>query len=481
MGGQRLRPTPDHAFRTPLTTILGLSEILRTELFGPIGSKRYRDYAADISSSAAELCKFFSGGQSSARGIASPQISKMRRALALPRPVGRSPMPGNVVPSSVLTETAAGELIGSIYDAAIDSDASQHFVERLALHLQAETCSLMSYDRRKNSSVPLCTVAVNSGGNLQSAEDFGALNACLMNELKIVGPGGVWTDEVIVPAKTRVAQRRGGHDMTQPRFGYRIGGLIDRGDAEVTFILAFRTRRRGPFGRDDVELLEQLLPHLRKALNVQRKVRETETECEVLASGFGRVPLALIIVGSDGRPFYFNDRAKDVLKSLDGLALGNDGLCGATAQETGALRKAIEGALAAASRNSDAGGEALLLSRPSGHKPFAALVVPAPTRSVLGFRGRLGPAAAIFVANSEDVNPVNTDALRRFWHLTQCEARVAALVARGMGVEEIAAELEITANTVRTHLKHIYDKTQTTGQVELVRLIVSSPAMLRQG
>lgn len=37
-----------HELRTPLNAILGFSEILKTELFGPLGDARYREYANDI-------------------------------------------------------------------------------------------------------------------------------------------------------------------------------------------------------------------------------------------------------------------------------------------------------------------------------------------------------------------------------------------------------------------------------------------------
>ena len=44
-----------HELRTPLKAILGFSEIISQECFGPAGSERYRDYAGDIHSSGAHL------------------------------------------------------------------------------------------------------------------------------------------------------------------------------------------------------------------------------------------------------------------------------------------------------------------------------------------------------------------------------------------------------------------------------------------
>lgn len=44
-----------HELRTPLNAILGFSEVMRHEMFGPLGSDRYRDYATDIQSSGHHL------------------------------------------------------------------------------------------------------------------------------------------------------------------------------------------------------------------------------------------------------------------------------------------------------------------------------------------------------------------------------------------------------------------------------------------
>jgi two-component system, cell cycle sensor histidine kinase PleC len=44
-----------HELRTPLNAVLGFSEILKTEAFGPLGAKRYKEYADDIHASGHHL------------------------------------------------------------------------------------------------------------------------------------------------------------------------------------------------------------------------------------------------------------------------------------------------------------------------------------------------------------------------------------------------------------------------------------------
>lgn len=55
MAKSRFLATMSHELRTPLNAILGFSEIMKNEVFGPIGNSSYREYAGDIHSSGTHL------------------------------------------------------------------------------------------------------------------------------------------------------------------------------------------------------------------------------------------------------------------------------------------------------------------------------------------------------------------------------------------------------------------------------------------
>ena len=59
------------------------------------------------------------------------------------------------------------------------------------------------------------------------------------------------------------------------------------------------------------------------------------------------------------------------------------------------------------------------------------------------------------------------------WNVTPTEARVALVLSEGKSLAEIASELDITVATVRVHLKHLYAKTETANQRELVARVAA--------
>jgi DNA-binding CsgD family transcriptional regulator len=72
---------------------------------------------------------------------------------------------------------------------------------------------------------------------------------------------------------------------------------------------------------------------------------------------------------------------------------------------------------------------------------------------------------------------VQPAALERLFHLTPAEARLASFLANGVSVEDAAAQLGVTRNTVRTQLQAVFAKTRTNRQGDLIRLILSTTAV----
>jgi signal transduction histidine kinase len=79
---ERVLSSMSHDLRTPLNGILGFSEIMMTEMLGPLGSKNYREYAEDIHGAGQDLLRAIDGllnVSSSIQGELKPLDKKLFR------------------------------------------------------------------------------------------------------------------------------------------------------------------------------------------------------------------------------------------------------------------------------------------------------------------------------------------------------------------------------------------------------------------
>src|SRR4029079_17189697 len=79
--------------------------------------------------------------------------------------------------------------------------------------------------------------------------------------------------------------------------------------------------------------------------------------------------------------------------------------------------------------------------------------------------------AAVFVHKAELELPHPLETIANVFKLPSAEMRVLMMIVQLGGVREVAPALGISEPTVKTHLQHIFEKTGTSRQAELVKLV----------
>jgi DNA-binding CsgD family transcriptional regulator len=192
---------------------------------------------------------------------------------------------------------------------------------------------------------------------------------------------------------------------------------------------------------------------------------------QAAAAALDRLHLGVVLVDAGGRVLARNRSAGEILDERDGLELRGAALHVADTAASRRLRALLANAGAAAPR-----GGALAIPRKPPRPPLTLLVAP------LG--GRAGQAEgsvkAVFISARDRGQETGEEHLRRLYDLTPTEAALASLLVQGMSLKDAAAELNVAENTARTHLKRIFDKTDTHRQGELVGLLLSGPGQIRE-
>jgi DNA-binding CsgD family transcriptional regulator len=72
------------------------------------------------------------------------------------------------------------------------------------------------------------------------------------------------------------------------------------------------------------------------------------------------------------------------------------------------------------------------------------------------------------------------EAFAKLYGLTGGELRVTLAMAPGLSAKEAAEVLGLSDATVRTHQQHVFQKTGTSKQSELIRLLMAATPPVRQ-
>jgi DNA-binding CsgD family transcriptional regulator len=117
---------------------------------------------------------------------------------------------------------------------------------------------------------------------------------------------------------------------------------------------------------------------------------------------------------------------------------------------------------------------AVSVSRSSWRRPYQLLL--APLRHGLSlFAGLRSPQIVLLIIDPERRRPSAPDLLVGLYGLTRREAVLASTLSCGKTVEEAAHELQMSYETARSHLRRIFEKTNTSRQAELILLLARLP------
>jgi|SRR6185437_3098465 len=86
------------------------------------------------------------------------------------------------------------------------------------------------------------------------------------------------------------------------------------------------------------------------------------------------------------------------------------------------------------------------------------------------------PRWAVFIQEPGITPQIPGEAFAKLYGLTGGELRTVLAIAPGLGVSEAADLLGLSEGTVRTHLHRVFEKTDTTRQAELIKLLASASA-----
>ena len=239
-------------------------------------------------------------------------------------------------------------------------------------------------------------------------------------------------------------------------------------DSYMSWALGDPLTRHG-WAPSQTAMVTRLLPHLRHYVRVRQALvhaRALETTASALLES---QRIGVVHLDRRGRVLAASDRARHILRDGDVLSDRDGVLRTMASEDQPRLDRLVAAALPTDGRVAVSGS--LSLRRSDGLLPLTIHIkpmgVPQPDY------GGQYVAALVLLVEPGRPHRIDPGLVTEALGLSPGESQLAAWLAEGKSVDEIARATGRTKNTIYWHLKQIYQKLYISRQADLVRLVLS--------
>lgn len=242
---------------------------------------------------------------------------------------------------------------------------------------------------------------------------------------------------------------------------------------ETGLLALFRQQERLPFDDAACAQLQTVAGRLEGALRLLRQLAEAQARHEILTGVLDLVAAPLIVVEGSGYVVFTNVRAREFLQGGYGLTVNAAGCLAVdpavipVSRSSGRLAEAVR-SVAHDVLEQNAGAMGVAIPRANGRSPLR-IVLHALRRRTSLLSGQK-PLVALHLSSEGQSAVVEAKTLQSLFSLTPAEAALLQALVQDKRLEEYAEDRGVSVTTVRTQLAHLFRKTGTNRQSELVRL-----------
>jgi DNA-binding CsgD family transcriptional regulator len=284
-------------------------------------------------------------------------------------------------------------------------------------------------------------------------------------------PGDVFSAVLLVPIE-EIKQSRFYKEWAEPQgICDMIASMLEKSATTMASVAVLRHERHGLADKASLDRMALLTPHYRRAVVIGRVLEMRAARADMLTETLDGLAAGVILVDSQGGLLTANAAGErmlhegDLLHTVQGRVVAHDRGVDAALQD--ALSRA-----AAGDADLGARGLALPLAATSDGR-WVAHILPLTAGTRREPDRHNGGAAALFVQRVALDRPPALEAIAAHYALTPTELRVLVAVVEIGGVPEAAPVLGIAESTVRSHLLSVFNKTGTSRQADLVKLVAS--------
>jgi DNA-binding CsgD family transcriptional regulator/PAS domain-containing protein len=366
------------------------------------------------------------------------------------------------------------QLIEMIYGAVEDPSIWPSFLRELADVMRGGVAAIYVHDIESAEGNCVWSARVDPSHLNLYDEYYHSKNIWTIRAKHLLAPGRIMMSHEVC-SDSEVLKTEYYSDFLQPMdVLHNIGATLLRDSSRVGMLTVTRPRRACHFGMRELVILQALMPHLQRALKLQRQLSVSEWEGAVSSEILDRLHAAVFVVKQNGEVQVLNRAAQRLLDEDDSLTLGLNGFKASHHGETFALSRLIEDSMSKRNEETRSGGS-MLISRKSPGYPLEVMV--SPLRSYVDLLGGTRTSVLVLVVDPSVEPQISPKILRQIFSLSKAEANFVQLLTSGKNLSDVADELCVSMNTARTHLKSVMMKIGVRRQAEVILRVLRSSAV----
>ncbi len=366
-----------------------------------------------------------------------------------------------------LTSESFEFVVDAIYSAAEDPSRWETLLAVLTDHLGGVGAGLHAGDRDGTAFSFGATYKVDPEGLAEYARYYYSINP-LNFALSSVPVGVAIPDHKLI--SPREMERTEVYNDYMRRIDTRgsITLVLARDSRHEACLGVLRRFRSDSFSDEQVSFVQLLAKHLKRSIDLNRRLAGVQTERATLETALGGMETAVFVLDHVGAILYSNAAGEKLLEKRDGLRVSQRRLSSDVSSAQNSLAHLLQSAL----RTTGACGGSVAVPRQFSARPLLAKVMPVARKN--GFWLDSTAARAVVFVTDPDSQPEGFEEVMDVYGLTSSEKRLLNELIAGRSLRDAADSLKITHVTSRNRLARIMAKTDTHRQSELLQLILRS-------
>jgi DNA-binding CsgD family transcriptional regulator/PAS domain-containing protein len=370
------------------------------------------------------------------------------------------------------------ELVGEIYEAAIQPEKWPDILQKLGQFMQSSKAVLFTNLHLPSQGGFYFTWGIPQAVSQQYFDHYQPYDIWTQVGIQraIFYEGNVVLGTELVPHQQYLESKIWRELLVQADMARLCTGVVfgmNNAFAMPVGVSLFRGLDEPPFDEQDKQKLQRLLRHFSRALGVMFQLRDADLKIASSRTALDGLRSGVILLNAQAEILLANQAAQRVLQNRDGLAIGEKNtLITSSAQTQSAIEQILQTCLQhdlievphfsqsiSIPRHSGKAAYQLFFSRLPDHNDFVAQ----PASSL----------AMLFITDTAQPLKLSSKLLKATYDLTDAEVKLAQQCLINDSMPAITTALNLTENTIKTQFASIYQKCGIHHRAELMKVLMA--------